>query len=991
MKIAKQVGSSAFCALVLAAGPLFAQNSGPGSPDAAPSRVQPTDIELADLIRARLGGPGGPSSPDANDPKRFRDFAEITKGATRHEGLFTLHQKDDHLYAEIRPNQFDQPLYLPIMIARGVASAGVPVEDDCILVFRRVGDKVQVIERNTHYKAPAGTPIEKAVRQNYTDSVLMAIPIVALNPAGGMSVVIDLSDIFFSDFAQLGMGFLDRSRTNWFKVKAFPNNLELEVQATFSGGGSRGGRTGGDTGVADSRGVTVVVHYSLVRLPDPGYRPRIADDRVGHFISASKDFGSPDPDSNFVRYINRWRLEKSDPRAKVSPPKKQIVWWIEDTVPIEYRPYVEAGILEWNKAFEKAGIKNALAVRWQTDRDEFDPEDVNYCTLRWITTNRVYAMSCFRANPLTGEILDGDVIFDAGWIKAWKQQYALLTGIAPPAGRESAFGEPLATAEIISPIMADKHGFGTLGHPLARTRAMTHSHGEVEAIPADWSPFQIQLQKRLAQSSRSLCLYSTGLQAELGLAALVFAEQDQAKKDGEKKEEKKDGEKKEEKPAAATPTPAPEPRLPEEFLGQMIKEVVMHEVGHSLGLRHNFRASAMLTPEQINDTAITSVKGQAGSVMDYNPINLAPKGTKQGDYTTQTLGPYDYWVIEYAYREILGDEAGELKKIAARSPEPELTFGSDEDRMVNNDPLTNTYDLSSDNLRYAQDRIALVETLLKDLDGKVVRDGESWSRLRDAFGLLMSQYGNSVHLASNYIGGQYVVRHHKGDKGAADPIIPVEGDKQRQALKLLVDHVLSGKSFQFSPTLLRRLAAERWMHWGTEMGGSVDIGLYDRVLSLQRIALSQAMAADTLQRIQNQELQSDPNSKPLKLDEVFRTLTDGIWSETKAGEKGYPETISTIRRNLQREHLKRLSGVVIGSGGGINLGDSLAFLMVGGGGGYPADARSLARMHLGEIGARITQVLKSNTKLDDTTRAHLEESSAVITKVLAASLNAREP
>src|SRR5439155_14710139 len=122
---------------------------------------------------------------------------------------------------------------------------------------------------------------------------------------------------------------------------------------------------------------------------------------------------------------------KSDPKAKLSPPKKQLIWYVESTVPLEYRPAVESGILEWNKAFEKIGISNALAVRWQEDgRDEFDPEDINYCTFRWITTSMTYAMSCLRANPLTGEIIDGDVIFDASWIRYWKQEYAFLAGTA---------------------------------------------------------------------------------------------------------------------------------------------------------------------------------------------------------------------------------------------------------------------------------------------------------------------------------------------------------------------------------------------------------------------------------------------------------------------------------------------------------------------------------------------------------------------------------
>ena len=214
-------------------------------------------------------------------------------------------------------------------------------------------------------RRPKDTPLAKAVEQNYTDSILQKIPIVSINKSN-QAVLIDLGQIFLQDFAQLGLGSLDSDRTTWYKVKAFPNNIELEVECTY--------RMGygpmmyfGDSGVIDPRGVTVVIHYSLNKRPSSGYKPRYADYRVGHFISTTKDFASDDPTSMFRRRINRWRLEKANPKAELSPPKKQVVWWVENTVPHEYRPYVEEGILEWNKAFEKIGFRNALGVRWQND------------------------------------------------------------------------------------------------------------------------------------------------------------------------------------------------------------------------------------------------------------------------------------------------------------------------------------------------------------------------------------------------------------------------------------------------------------------------------------------------------------------------------------------------------------------------------------------------------------------------------------------------
>jgi hypothetical protein len=186
-------------------------------------------------------------------PSKFKDFAEVTKDTVRYDGLFTLYKTNEQVLAEFKPNQFDQPILAPIAIARGLAMAGQPLNfgDEWILVFRRVGDNVQLLRRNIHYEAPKGTPLEKAVQQNYTDSVLMALPIVSLSPSGG--VVIDFSQIFLSDFAELNLGEFDKNRSSWRKIKAFPNNLELEIEATFRTRGAGMFRFG-DDGVADSQG-----------------------------------------------------------------------------------------------------------------------------------------------------------------------------------------------------------------------------------------------------------------------------------------------------------------------------------------------------------------------------------------------------------------------------------------------------------------------------------------------------------------------------------------------------------------------------------------------------------------------------------------------------------------------------------------------------------------------------------------------------------------
>jgi len=959
-----------------------------------------TEISASDIKAAAAKAESGSSAK-----KKYKKFADVTKDAKKYEGLFNLYEKDQHLYAVIKSNQFDKPFLAPMAIAKGAASAGSPLNfgDEWVIMFRRVGDNIQVVRKNIRYEAPKGTPLEKAVEQNYLDSVLMAIPILSDDPPGG-GVLIDFTKIFMGNFANLPFGSIDRSRSSWHQIKTYKNNIELQVKATFNSRHSSFFSYGWDDGVIDKRGITVVIHYSLTKLPESGYKARLADQRVGHFLNATKDFGSKNADTQFTRRINRWRLEKSNPKAKLSPPKKQLVWWVEDTVPHEYRPYVEEGILEWNKAFEEIGFRNAIGVRWQQEGDEFDPEDTNYCTFKWVTTPYTFARSGLRANPITGEMIDGDVIFDASWVRYWKMEYAFLVGMPVPTGAEGAgpaeSGYSLMdVGEIISPIMAAKHGYGMpVSAPAQQLRARMRNqnqYGEHQGhgvatgmVPSNWSPLQRLLSGRMSVGGLSTCQYALAKQQEFRLAAIAIAARAKDDDSEDDKDDDKDDDSEEKEDSDL--------ELPEEFVGQLIKEIVMHEVGHSLGLRHNFRASAMLSLEEINDKSITQKKGMVGSVMDYSPINISPDPEKQGDFATTTIGPYDYWAIEYAYKQISGDEKKELKKIASRSPEPDLAYSTDEDLWMSNDPLVNVYDLGDDPLAYGKQRITLAEKLFKGLDDKVIRDGESWVRLRSAFGVLLSQYGNAAYLASSNIGGQYFSKHHKSDEKVADPVVPVDVKVQREALEFLTEKILSDEAFHFSPQTLRRLTRENWYHWGSNsffFSSDLTYPIYDRVLGIQKIVLNHCFSASVLKRLQDQQLLVDGDDS-LKIAEVFRTLSDSIWTELEVDKDDLPEKleVSTIRRNLQREHARKLSTIVIGQRRNPFYEMYSFALFFGNSYRYPADARSLARMHLQELGEKLEGVLDlEGLKIEDSSRAHLLEVREQIKKVLNAKMDASGP
>ena len=421
--------------------------------------------------------------------------------------------------------------------------------------------------------------------------------------------------------------------------------------------------------IADPRGAQVVMHFGLSKLPHGGYSPRLADDRVGHFLSTVKNFSKDIHDTPEERFVTRWELEKSNSSADMSPPKKPIVFWIEKTVPREYRQFVRAGILEWNKAFAKLGFIDAIEARDQSALDEFDPEDIRYNTFRWITTSAGFAMGPSRTNPKTGQILDADIVFDEGMIRYWRGEYLQLRGV-PEAmgllyhGQRRAFFNFYASQ---IPEMADNEL--TLNRLYAEYRAALADKQSPMTLPG-------KPQGMMPRVGCECCRMGQGMQRELGLMADLMAAQG---------------------------TIEPGGKVPHEFIGQAIKEVVMHEVGHTLGLRHNFKSSAFISLKDANNPEVTRKKGMTGSVMDYAPANFAPKGEKQGDYFSDTLGPYDYWAIEYAYKPHQRERSGKSwrARLPPSLPAPDLIFATDEDMWMNPDPRINAFDLG-DPLEFAQ-------------------------------------------------------------------------------------------------------------------------------------------------------------------------------------------------------------------------------------------------------------------------------------------------
>jgi hypothetical protein len=523
-------------------------------------------------------------------------------------------------------------------------------------------------------------------------------------------------------------------------------------------------------------------------------------------------------------------------------------------------------------------------------------------------------------DPRTGEILNADILISAAWIQTWRGESREYT--SPLASVQSAFA--LDSAMLSG---ADPSLFCRLGEGLDRqgtvARALLAARG---AMPA-------------------------------GGAA------------------------------------------PREYIGQALKALVMHEVGHTLGLRHNFRGSAGITAEELSDRSHTERNGLGVSVMDYAPPALALDPRRQGHFYSPTIGSYDKWAIAYGYFEAAGGVAGQrggkgasgeaagwtpdveinaLRAIASRAAEPGNLYASDEDAgfgAAGLDPTVSRYDMTDDPLRWARDRVALVDRLFDSLEARVVAPGQGYERLRSAFTDLLTDRWYALLVSTKYLGGATTARDHRGDPDARPALTTVPADRQREALAFVAEAGLGQRTFNFRPELLSRLAPERWAHWGASPSarGRADFPLHEWALAQQGSLLNQLLDPVVLSRIRDAELRAAPGEETVGIPELFETLTRTIWAElgTRAGSKQAPaRTVGSVRRDVQRLHLNAMVGMLVSPATGT-----------------PEDARALARATLVELEGRLAHALDDDrSSLDAYTRAHLADSRERIVRALEAQM-----
>ncbi|MBE9164889.1 MULTISPECIES: zinc-dependent metalloprotease [Microcoleaceae] len=898
-----------------------------------------------------------PGKEQTSQQQDLQPFDQVVKDAQKLEGLFTLYrnQATNKVYLEITPQQLDKKFLCFVTLASGLGEGGIfsglPI-GDFLFQLRRVQNNVQFVIPNINFRTSPGDPQAGSVERAFSESILYSLPLKSIHPQR-QTLLIDLGDLLMSDKRDLpgikailpmilGASYsIDEDKSYFKDVKAFPLNVEIASMYGFSS--DNDSAVNYLPSIPDSRAFNLRIHYSFSEVPiNNGYRPRLADERVGYFLTTYKNFSDKSGRDPFVRYINRWHLQKQIPSAPMSPPVQPIVFWIENNVPVEYRNAIREGILEWNKAFEKAGFIEAIQVKQMPDNAKWDPTDVRYNTIRWSSSfeSDFAGIGPSRTNPLTGEILDADILLDADIVRQIKQGYGFLVeqnrSLAKSfQGKNGSNTSPCQFGIYSRYLNVLENG------DLGKSSGENSQGGIADDLPTLVERYQEQKRDPLSRlmSSSDMCF---GLESsrQFAIGAMSVNLLDNA-------------------PPSSTAT--------DNYVNQYIRFLTSHEVGHTLGLRHNFHGSTMLQPDELNNTQITRTKGLTASVMDYLPINLAPPGTVQGDYYPTIVGPYDDWAIEYGYKVLGGTNPNSdlraLQQIASRAGEPQLAYAPDEDTVDNLDPAANTFDLSGNMLTYSQWQMDNARAMWKRLEKRIPVGEEGYNELRVMFDSLFGYYVNQVMNATLYVGGQSFNRIRPGDSNGKLPFVPIALSQQREALATLDKYVFAQDAFSFAPDLLNKLAPSRWDHWGSPaLVFPLDYPIGDRITFLQRFVLRVLLSPTRLARLRDVELKSAPETA-LRLPELFDTLLHDIWKEVLQPEKKMQ--ISTFRRSLQREHLAILMGMVLRKTSA------------------PEDARTLAWYELRQLREGLSKSIRNlDRNADAYTRAHLEETRDRISKVL---------
>ena len=765
-------------------------------------------------------------------PKKDKEksIKDLTKSSKKIDGLFTIYRDTitGSTQIVITEEQLNKEYIHFAQIADGVMDAGRinrgSYRGSKVFKVQKFYNKIEFVTQNTSFYFDPNNPISKSKDANISKGIMASVKIEARDDKAGL-YLIKADGLFLKEtFLQIKpssrpgtsptafkLGGLDKGKTKITSVKNYPENSDIKVEYVFSKPSTL---NGGSDAVSDGRNVSVKVFHSLIAMPENDFKPRFDDPRVGYFTSEVTDQTSSSS-TPYRDLINRWHLKKKNPEEAISEPVTPITWWMENSTPLEWRETIKNAVLQWNKAFEKAGFKNAIEVKQQPDDADWDAGDIRYNVLRWTASPQPpfggYGPSM--KNPKTGEIFGADIMLE----------YSMITG--------SDFNSKLYES----------------------------SHND-----SHFSSFD--------KNDEMNCSLQQGVLENLHFAksaAMIYGASNIEVK-----------------------------RLQKET----IIGLIIHEIGHTLGLNHNMKASQLFTPAQLADPEFIEGKCLTASIMDYAITNVTKDRSKQGQYDDVSVGPYDIWAIQLGYTPFKTET--ERQALLNESTKPEHIFGNDADDMRSPgkgmDPRVMIFDQSSDPITYFIDRIELSNNLLKEAKSKFTKEGQSYQELARVYYSLSNQKAIAGNIFSRYIGGVYVDRAMAGQKGETQPFTPVSLEDQKRAMNAIKTYVFAPNAFDAPNDLYNYLARQR--RGFNFFSGPEDPKIHNQVLGYQKRVLNHLLHPNTLQRITDSELYGNK----YKLSMFMTDLNNAIF------KSDIYSSVNSFRQNLQLEYTNMLIGVLTG-------------------------------------------------------------------------------
>ena len=708
--------------------------------------------------------------------KDFKPYSEvITAKAKTDSGMFKTHRVDDKLYFEIPTEQFGKDMLLVSRIAKapsgyggGYVNAGSKVNEQVIRFVKR-NKKVDLKVISFTNQSDEGSPIQKSVEANNFAPILFSSEIKSYTPDSS-AVVIEVDKLFESEVKAIdGMNAsfkkrykvkgLDKSRSYIESVKSYPKNIEVKHVMTYKAQKPPKSNQAGT--------ITMLMNQSLVLLPKNKMQPRIADPRVGWFTEKKYNYNSDQLKSDDYRILKRWRLVPKDmeayKRGELVEPTEPIVYYLDPATPKKWRPYFKQGIEDWNKAFEKAGFKNAVIAKDAPTKEEdpeFSPEDVRYSVVRYVANTTRNAVGPSVADPRTGEIIESDIMWYHNHLRSYRNRLIIEAGAQNPAVR---------TLE-----------------------------------------------------------------------------------------------------------------TPEKIIGETMRRVISHEVGHSLGLPHNMKASSAYPVDSLRSASFTQKYGIAATIMDYARINYVAQPEDEGVRYIRKLGPYDLYSINWGYRYIPKANTAKAEKetldnwILDKADDPMYQFGSGYDGV---DPDSQRESLGKDAVKASTYGLQNLKKVVPNLVDWTAQKGQDFDELNEVYSELTYIWRGYIFHVIRNIGGVYKTRKTADQKGVVYK--PVPAKMQKKALKFLNEKAFETPKWLLNEKLLNRI----------ESSGAIK-----RVQNLQTRALNYVLSESRLKRMIENE-QMNGNSVYTAV-EMLNDLRKGVFSELYNRKK-----VDAYRRNLQRSYV----------------------------------------------------------------------------------------